>query len=97
MWVVHMILKPKATKELKQIMLRDYGVNLSDEEIQNLGASLLRVSKLASVALARADEEELVHSSERKTSSQSKDQHVGIHASSSPGRTYTGLVKTKQV
>ena len=92
-----MTLKPKATQELKEIMLRDYGATLTDEEAQELGLSLLRVSKLASIALARADEKELVPSSERKTSSQSKDQRTGMCASSSPGRTYTGLVKTKQV
>jgi len=92
-----MTFKPKAIQELKEIMFRDYGATLTDEEAQGLGLSLLRISKLASVALARADEKELVHSSERKTSSQSKDQRTGMCASSSPGRTYTGLVKTKQV
>lgn len=90
-------LSKKQIETLKEIMLRDYGVHLTDEEAQGLGVSLLRVSKLASVALARADEKKLVHSSERKTSSQSKDQRTGMCASSSPGRTYTGLVKTKQV
>jgi hypothetical protein len=82
-----MTFKPKAIQELKEIMLQDYGATLTDEEAQGLGASLLRISKLASVALARADEKRLVHSSERKTSSQSKDQRTGMCASSSPGRT----------
>lgn len=90
-------LNKKQIDTLKEIMLQDYGVNLTDEETHDLGMSLLRVSKLASVALARADEKGLVPSSERKTSSQSKDQRTGMCASSSPGRTYTGLVKIKQV
>jgi hypothetical protein len=91
------LLNRKQIDTLKEIMLRDYGATLTDEDAQSLGVSLLRVSKLASVALARADEKNLVHSSERKTSSQSKDQRTGMCASSSPGRTYTGLVKIKQV
>lgn len=91
------ILNNKQINTLKEIMSRDYGTVLTDEEAQGFGVSLLRVSKLASVALARADENRLVHSSERKTSSQSKDQRTGMCAPSSPGRTYTGLVKTKQV
>lgn len=90
-----MTFKPKTIQELKEIMFRDYGATLTDEEAQGLGLSLLRISKLASVALARADEKNLVHSSERKTSSQSKDQCTGMCTSSSPGRTYTGLVKIK--
>jgi len=51
-----MNLKPKAIQELKKIVLRDYGTALSDTEAQDFGVSLLRLAKLASVALARADE-----------------------------------------
>lgn len=51
-----MKLKPKAIEELKEIMKRDYGAVLSDSEAGELGGSLLRLTKMAGVALARADE-----------------------------------------
>lgn len=35
-------------------MLQDYGVVLTDEQADELGASLLRISKIASIALARS-------------------------------------------
>ena len=53
-----MNLKPKAIEELKEIMQRDYGVTLSDTQAKDLGRSLLRLSRMARVALARADEKE---------------------------------------
>ena len=47
----------KTTKEnLKKIIYQDYGVELSDEQVNELGYSLLRLTKLAVVALARANE-----------------------------------------
>ena len=47
----------KITKEnLKKIIHQDYGVELSDEKANELGYSLLRLTKLAIVALARAEE-----------------------------------------
>jgi hypothetical protein len=51
-----MNLKPKAMEELKEIMKRDYGASLSDSEANDLGCSLLRLTKIAGVALARANE-----------------------------------------
>ena len=51
-----MDLKPKAIEKLKEIMKRDYGVSLSDSEANELGGSLLRLTKIAGVALARAEE-----------------------------------------
>lgn len=67
-----MLLKPKAIQELQEIMQRDYGIALQKDEAESFGASLLQVSRLASMALARADELSPVqardkHSLESKT------------------------------
>ncbi len=51
-----MSLKPKAIEELKNIMERDYGASFSDSEIDDLGNSLLRLTKTVRTALARAEE-----------------------------------------
>lgn len=37
-------------------MRRDYGVTFTDQEAEKFGLSMLRVYRLASVALARAEE-----------------------------------------
>jgi len=47
----------KITKEnLKKIIHQDYGVKISDEQANEFGCSLLRLTKLSVVALARAEE-----------------------------------------
>lgn len=53
-----MNLPTKSIRELKEILVKDYGQHISDGEAQQLGASLLRLYRLASRALARAEREE---------------------------------------
>lgn len=43
-------------QKLQEVMLRDYGVSLSEEEANKFGQSLLRLTRIAIVALARAEE-----------------------------------------
>lgn len=62
-----MNLKSKSIKTLQEIVQRDYGTSLSDAEAQDFGVSLLRLSRLARVALARADE--------RGSSTQARGRH----------------------
>ena len=47
----------KAIQDLKEIALRDYGVSISDEQADELGVSLLRLTRIAVVALAQASKE----------------------------------------
>lgn len=42
-----MKLKQKTTKELQEIIKRDYGKEINEDEAQELGTSLLRLTKLA--------------------------------------------------
>ena len=49
-------LKPKNLETLKQIIQQDYGVGLSDEEAEQLGFSLLKITRLAIGAFNRAEE-----------------------------------------
>lgn len=42
-----MKLKQKTTKELQEIIERDYGQKINEDEAQELGTSLLRLTKLA--------------------------------------------------
>jgi hypothetical protein len=58
-------LSKKAKNELQEIISRDYGVWISDDEINQLGISLLRLSRLALAALARADEDTRLFRQER--------------------------------
>ena len=51
-----MKLKAKSLEELKYIIQRDYGVDLADEDANQFGVSLLKLSRLAMTALNRADE-----------------------------------------
>lgn len=51
-----MELKTQTIKELKQIVEKDYGVLLSDDEAKELGISILKLTRLGLTALARADE-----------------------------------------
>lgn len=51
-----MELKQKTIEELKEIMAKDYGTSLSDEQASEFGTAMLRLTRLATTALARADE-----------------------------------------
>lgn len=51
-----MELKKTTIEELKIIINQDYGVEISDEQANDLGSSLLHLTKLSVLALARADE-----------------------------------------
>jgi hypothetical protein len=53
-----MELKKTTIDELKIIINQDYGVDISDEQANDLGSSLLRLTKLSVLALARADEKD---------------------------------------
>lgn len=45
-------------KALKELMLHDYGVVLTDAEAEKLGLSMLRVYRLATTALVRSEQEQ---------------------------------------
>jgi hypothetical protein len=49
-----MHLKKRTIQDLQKIIKRDYGQTLSEEEANELGTSLLRLTKLALTAQARA-------------------------------------------
>lgn len=51
-----MELKKATIQDLKKIIHKDYGVEISDEQINEFGCSLLRLTKVVIIALARADE-----------------------------------------
>lgn len=51
-----MELKLSTTEELKNIIKKDYGSEISNEQVKNLGVILLRLTKLSVTALARVDE-----------------------------------------
>jgi hypothetical protein len=51
-----MKLKEITTQRLIEIIKEDYGISLSKEEAQQFGFSLLHLTKIASVAFARAEE-----------------------------------------
>lgn len=53
---VFMELKTQTIKELQRIVEKDYGVLLSDEEAQEFGVSILKLTRLGLTAIARADE-----------------------------------------
>jgi len=52
-----MNLKPTTIKELQEILQRDYNTVIPNDDAKDFGASLLRLSKLVSIALARAGED----------------------------------------
>jgi len=54
-----MELKARTLKEFKNIMEKDYGVLLSDENADEFGSSLLRLTKLALEATAKAEENKI--------------------------------------
>jgi hypothetical protein len=47
---------PKAIKELKEIIARDSGISIDDDQANELGVALLRLTRVSVAALARADE-----------------------------------------
>lgn len=51
-----MVLSDKARTDLQQIMRRDYGVSIPNDQANELGVSLLRLARLARTALARVEE-----------------------------------------
>ncbi|MDP8258816.1 MAG: hypothetical protein P9L90_05295 [Candidatus Aadella gelida] len=63
-----MKLKKQTTEELKKIIKNDYGVLLNDDEATELGSSLLKLTRLALTALARADEKKRLVSSGKSES-----------------------------
>jgi hypothetical protein len=50
-----MPLSDRSIKELREIIKRDYGQTLSEEEVNELGTSLLRLTKLALNHQLKAD------------------------------------------
>ncbi len=54
-----MELKARTIEELKKIVEKDYGVFISNAEANKLGLSLLRLTRLATAALARTEEQKL--------------------------------------
>jgi hypothetical protein len=53
------VLSQKTVEELQKIMDCDYGVAITDSQAQELGVSLLRLTRVAISALARADKNRL--------------------------------------
>lgn len=61
-----MVLSEKAKGELQEIMRRDYDVSIQDDQANQLGVSLLRLTRIARTTLARAGELSLVRSGKRR-------------------------------
>ena len=59
-------------EDLKQILNRDYSISISDDQVKELGVSLLRLTRIAVTALARADEKNLSIRAREETSLESK-------------------------
>ena len=47
-------------KKLKEIILRDYHVDLNDEEVNKFGISLLKITRLAITAFNRAEDKRAI-------------------------------------
>lgn len=63
-----MNLSNSAINDLKKIMKKDYGKDITDEEAQELGVSLLRLTRVGLSATARAiDKENAKAKKENKT------------------------------
>jgi len=56
-------LKKKTIEGFKKIMEKDYGVKLSDDEADEFGSSLLRLTRLALRATVRSIENKIVSDS----------------------------------
>lgn len=52
------MLTKKAREELKMILRKDYGQDVSDEDAEELGVSLLRLTRVSLQVLARKHEKE---------------------------------------
>lgn len=52
-----MKLKMKTIQELKEILARDYATSLNDEDLNTLGVSLLKLTRIAITALTRENEQ----------------------------------------
>ena len=65
------MLEKEAREKLKKLILCDYGVNISDDQAEKLGMSLLRLTSIAVVALARADGKFVCSSKREELSSSS--------------------------
>lgn len=52
------MLTQEAKNQLKAIMRRDYGAVISDEKAEELGVSLLRLTRTSITVLARAEDKE---------------------------------------
>ena len=50
-----MLRDKKAIQELKEIVLRDYGATISDDQAEELGVSLLRLTRVALSTLTRTN------------------------------------------
>lgn len=60
-----MKLKPKTLIKLKEILLRDHGIVVDENELNDFGVSLLKITRLAVTALARADDNSSIQARER--------------------------------
>lgn len=59
LWLINLLemeLKKITKENLKKIIHQDYGVELSDEQANELGYSLLRLTRLTGIAFTRAEE-----------------------------------------
>lgn len=53
------MISQEALKNLKEIMNRDYGLIVSDDQATELGMSLLRLTRIGIVAITKRDENKL--------------------------------------
>lgn len=67
-----MEIKAVAIKELKKIMLCDHGVDLNEEDAKKLSLSILKIYRLASVALARSEQKNEKHKQELRSQGKKK-------------------------
>ncbi len=58
MAIIKAMLTKKAKDELRAIITKDYGVQISDEDAEELGVSLLRLTRVALQVRAREYEKE---------------------------------------
>jgi hypothetical protein len=65
-----MNLSKKAIEEFKAIIKKDYGKDITDEEAQELGVTLLRLTRVGLAATARAIDKENAKKEETKTNLQ---------------------------
>ncbi len=66
------MLPSKARRELKEIIARDYGVMISDDQAEELGVSLLRITRVGLAALARANDQRSLVQARESNSLESK-------------------------